>query len=76
MVEIIDDSAGLNEFHEEWRHFAATVLESTPFQIPDWLATWWSHFGNGALRVMVFRERGELIGVLPLFLHEWQDHPN
>jgi CelD/BcsL family acetyltransferase involved in cellulose biosynthesis len=32
---------------------------------------WWSHFGSGALRVMVFRQEGEVAGVLPCFLHEW-----
>src|SRR5947209_123714 len=39
--------------------------------MPAWLFTWWEHFGSGELRVMVFREDGSVVGVLPLFLHEW-----
>jgi CelD/BcsL family acetyltransferase involved in cellulose biosynthesis len=39
--------------------------------MPEWVATWWAHFGSGALRVMVFRQRGDVAGVLPGFLHEW-----
>jgi len=73
MVEIIDDAAGLSDFHAEWSQFATSVPDATPFQMPDWLATWWSHLGSGALRTMVFREHGDLTGVLPLFLHEWQE---
>jgi CelD/BcsL family acetyltransferase involved in cellulose biosynthesis len=43
-----------------------------PFQMPEWLLSWWSHFGSGALRVMAFRQSGKLVGVLPCFLHEWR----
>lgn len=40
--------------------------------MPEWLVTWWSHFGSGRLRTLVFREDGQVAGVLPCFLHEWQ----
>ncbi len=39
--------------------------------MPEWLLTWWWHFGSGRLRVMVFRQMGEVAGVLPCFLHPW-----
>jgi len=39
--------------------------------MPEWLLLWWKHLGGGELRVMAFRENGDLAGVLPLFLHQW-----
>jgi CelD/BcsL family acetyltransferase involved in cellulose biosynthesis len=40
--------------------------------MPEWLLTWWRHFGSGNLRVLTFREANRLVGVIPLFLHEWE----
>src|SRR5262249_23699336 len=47
------------------------IPAATPFQTPDWLLTWWSHFGSGQPRVFVFRDKGEIAGVMPCFLHDW-----
>ncbi len=70
-LEIIDHAARFREFQPEWSRFVRRISPLTPFQTPEWLVTWWSHFGNGTLRVLAFRNRGELTGVLPCFLHEW-----
>jgi CelD/BcsL family acetyltransferase involved in cellulose biosynthesis len=70
-LEVIEDAETLRRFQPEWSQFARKVSPATPFQTPEWLGAWWSHFGSGALRVMVFREHGEVAGVLPCFLHEW-----
>jgi CelD/BcsL family acetyltransferase involved in cellulose biosynthesis len=43
----------------------------TPFQFPQWLFTWWKHFGNGQLQVLVFREKNEIVGIVPCFRHSW-----
>jgi CelD/BcsL family acetyltransferase involved in cellulose biosynthesis len=43
----------------------------TPLQSPAWLLTWWRHFGNGKLHVLVVREGGDVAAVIPCFLHEW-----
>ena len=70
-LEVIENTARLREFEPEWSRFVARVSPATPFQMPEWLATWWSHFGSGDLRVMVFRQGAEVAGVLPCFRHEW-----
>lgn len=37
----------------------------------DWLRTWWAFYGQGcALRLLVFRREGEIIGLLPLYLQQ------
>lgn len=71
-VEVLTSTAGLGEFESEWSLFAREDLSATPFQTPDWLLRWWAHFGSGELRVMIFRDRERVVGVLPLFLHEWR----
>ncbi|HWF47191.1 MAG TPA: GNAT family N-acetyltransferase [Bryobacteraceae bacterium] len=70
-LEVIQDRDGLQEFQPEWSKFVRKISPATPFQTPEWLSAWWSHFGSGALRLMVFRQAGEVAGVLPCFLHEW-----
>ena len=71
-LETIDDSARLAEFSPEWSSFASEIAGLTPFQTPEWLLTWWRHFGSGRLHVLVFREKGAIVGVIPCFLHLWQ----
>jgi CelD/BcsL family acetyltransferase involved in cellulose biosynthesis len=70
-LEVIEDCSTLRNFQAEWLEFIRRMPSATPFQRPEWLLTWWSHFGSGALRVMVFRRDGEVAGVLPCFLHHW-----
>ncbi len=69
--EIIDNLPRLLEIQNDWSSFAETVADLTPFQLPAWLITWWRHFGGGTLRVFVFRDRNEIAGVVPCFLHDW-----
>jgi CelD/BcsL family acetyltransferase involved in cellulose biosynthesis len=71
-LELIREQSGLLDLAPEWRAFADRHPAATPFHRPDWLITWWKHFGNGELRVFVFRDGCEVCGVIPCFLHEWQ----
>ena len=71
-LDLITDSAQLSTLTSEWRELQVNVSHSTPFQTPEWLLTWWRHFGSGSLRVLVCRETNRLVGLIPLFLHEWE----
>jgi CelD/BcsL family acetyltransferase involved in cellulose biosynthesis len=70
-LEVIRDLAELIKAEPEWSSFTSSIAGLTPFQLPAWLLTWWRHFGSGELRVVVFREKGSIVGVGPLFLHAW-----
>ena len=71
-LQVIDKTRRLVEFEPEWSSFARNIAGLTPFQLPEWLLTWWSHFGtNGELHALVFRETGSIVGVIPCFLHDW-----
>ncbi len=71
-LDIIDDFNDLVGFAPAWSSFARTIDDLTPFQLPEWLLTWWRHFGSGQLRVLVFRHGDLINGVVPCFLHDWQ----
>jgi len=71
-LEVIDNLARLGEIRDQWWSIAQTITGLTPFQIPEWLITWWSHFGTGGrLHVLVFREENTMVGIIPCFRHQW-----
>lgn len=70
-LEVIRDANRLLQFAPEWSAFAKSQPSVTPFQLPEWLLTWWSHFGSDSPRVFVVR-RQECVAVLPCFLHDWK----
>lgn len=69
-LEVIDKYSRLDEIEREWSAFAEKVQSLTPFQSPEWLLTWWRHFGSGELRVFLLRDDG-IVAVIPCFLHQW-----
>ncbi|MDQ2842606.1 MAG: GNAT family N-acetyltransferase [Acidobacteriota bacterium] len=73
-LEVVEEFGRLGELRSEWSSFNPDVLSLTPFQTPEWLFTWWKHFGSGQLRVFVFRDgSGKFVGVVPCFLHKWEE---
>jgi CelD/BcsL family acetyltransferase involved in cellulose biosynthesis len=70
-LEVINDFRALVEIEPEWSSFTRTIAGLTPFQLPEWLLTWWRHFGSGQLHVLVFRHAGEIAGIVPCFVHDW-----
>ena len=72
VLDVIADSARMAELEPEWQRFLQCCPPPTPFQTPEWLSTWWSHFGSGSPRVFVFRHAGEIAGIMPCFLHSWK----
>jgi CelD/BcsL family acetyltransferase involved in cellulose biosynthesis len=54
--------------NEEWRRLGLAC--GNPFSTWEWASAWWRHFGDGRRQWLIGcrNERGELIGVLPLYL--------
>lgn len=73
-IESITTVAGLEVLYPEWLYLFEQCPDATPFQSPEWLLPWWQHLGGGELFVLALREQGRLVGVAPLFFHEWQGH--
>jgi CelD/BcsL family acetyltransferase involved in cellulose biosynthesis len=71
-LEIITSLPSLLELRPEWTSLVHNLDYTTPFHLPEWLLTWWKHFGSGQLHVFAFRCDGALVGLIPCFLHQWQ----
>ncbi len=58
---------------DEWRELA--VDAGNIFGTPEWISTWWRHFGadRRSLVRSVRDDRGRLVGVLPVY--EWKRRP-
>jgi CelD/BcsL family acetyltransferase involved in cellulose biosynthesis len=57
---------------EEWGALAERARNI--FATPEWLTTWWQHFGDDReLRVDTVRHDGDLVGLLPLYV--WRSRP-
>src|SRR4051812_28624700 len=70
-LDVLDSIEQINAFQPEWQRFLRRCPPPTPFQTPEWLLTWWSHFGSGQPHVLVVEEAAEPVAVVPCFLHEW-----
>ncbi|MBW3623948.1 MAG: GNAT family N-acetyltransferase [Armatimonadetes bacterium] len=64
---------GLERLRPEWAGLWKRSPTATPFQSPEWLIPWWRHIGEGDLWTLALREKGRLVGLLPLYIYtqEW-----
>jgi CelD/BcsL family acetyltransferase involved in cellulose biosynthesis len=64
--EVFTSFSRVAPLFEAWDAFVRKV--SGPlFQSSDWTRIWWTHYANGReLRLLVFRVRGDLVGLVPL----------
>ncbi|MBI4787167.1 MAG: GNAT family N-acetyltransferase [Chloroflexi bacterium] len=71
-IEEITTFQALEALRPEWSRLWEQCPNATPFQSPEWLLPWWCHLGGGELLVLALRDEGTLVGLAPLFIHEWQ----
>jgi CelD/BcsL family acetyltransferase involved in cellulose biosynthesis len=55
----------------QWTELIDRCPGATVFQRPEWLIPWWDYSGSGRLWTLAFRQNGTLVGLLPMFLHDW-----
>jgi CelD/BcsL family acetyltransferase involved in cellulose biosynthesis len=65
-TEIVESPRRLVELEPEWNDLWDRDPLATPFQAPDWLLPWWSHFGYGQLQTIAVRNGSRLVGLAPL----------
>jgi len=66
-AELITNPEALAALGPEWDDLLSRCSHVTPFLTPEWVTTWWKHFGRpGALRVVCVRDEGKLVGLAPL----------
>ncbi len=72
-VELISSLERLFQLQFEWTTLIELLSSTTPFQTPEWQLTWWKHFGSGNLQALALRDVDQLVGLLPIFRHEWEE---
>ncbi|WP_083976204.1 GNAT family N-acetyltransferase [Kitasatospora azatica] len=66
-IEIRREDDALRTLAPEWEALAARCRTATPFQSAAWQASWWRAYGRpGALRVVLVRRDGLLVGAAAL----------
>lgn len=70
-IEVVSRPERLRELQAAWSERVIQAEGATPFQLPEWLLTWWNHFGSGDLQTIVGWFDGAIAGVVPCFLHTW-----
>jgi len=58
-VEIIDTPDGLERIADRWEALWRRDPNATPFQSPQWLLPWWTHFGSDTPHVIASSSGGE-----------------
>jgi CelD/BcsL family acetyltransferase involved in cellulose biosynthesis len=67
---MVTTGEGLQRLAGPWEALRSRCPAATPFQSPAWLLPWWRAFGRGELRAIVLHEGPQLVGLVPLFVHE------
>ncbi|WP_031225971.1 GNAT family N-acetyltransferase, partial [Streptomyces roseochromogenus] len=73
-VQVCADEGAFADLAEEWGRLHGACPSATPFQSHAWLHSWWLSYGTpGGLRLVLVRDRDELVGLAPLMRvhHPW-----
>ncbi|MCA1554702.1 MAG: GNAT family N-acetyltransferase [Chloroflexi bacterium] len=71
-LDVLTTADALHALTPEWHALWSRCTDATPFQSPQWLLPWWTHLGGGELHVITLRAGGDLVGLAPLFAHDWR----
>jgi CelD/BcsL family acetyltransferase involved in cellulose biosynthesis len=52
--------------HDQWNALLESSTSNCVFLTHEWLSTWWKHLAQGRLRILTARDRGNLVGILPV----------
>jgi CelD/BcsL family acetyltransferase involved in cellulose biosynthesis len=74
-VSEVTDADGLASLEGAWSDLLSRAADPTPFQSPEWQATWWRHHGRGRLWVLVAHDNGVMIGLMPLHIMRYRSTP-
>jgi CelD/BcsL family acetyltransferase involved in cellulose biosynthesis len=69
-VRVVDSAAELSALAEMWERLQQGAAITSVFASFEWQQRWWTFYGRGqALRLLVATSRGEIVGLLPLYIH-------
>jgi CelD/BcsL family acetyltransferase involved in cellulose biosynthesis len=67
LITEVTTTEAFDRLRSEWNALIRRLDSPSPFQSWEWNRIWWKHFGTGhRLRILTFREAGELRGIAQL----------
>jgi CelD/BcsL family acetyltransferase involved in cellulose biosynthesis len=75
LVEEIALTGDLEELEGEWARLWARCPETTVFQSPEWIISWWNHLKQGTPWVLTFRSARALTGLATFYIRDGQLMP-
>lgn len=67
-IDCVDGESGWDTLQADWRRLEAIDPHASIFLSWDWQRLWWRHYGaQRALRLLVARSGGRVVGLLPLY---------
>lgn len=67
-IEVVASVDGMDRLRPDWDRLVDEMDVPSPFLSWDWNRIWWEHFGGRhRMQVLVFREAGQIVGILPLY---------
>jgi len=69
-VRVVDSTAGLFDLRTAWERLQQGAKVTSVFETFEWQSCWWETYGKPkSLRVLVASDDGEVVGILPLWIH-------
>jgi len=66
-IEVVEDAKAFEDLRAEWNSLLRASISDSVFLTHQWLSSWWRHLSDGRrLSVLLARENGNLIGILPV----------
>src|SRR5690349_19277347 len=66
-IELVEDAEAFFGLRDEWNALLKASNSDTVFLTHEWLSSWWRHLSEGRrLSILLARENGDLIGILPV----------
>jgi CelD/BcsL family acetyltransferase involved in cellulose biosynthesis len=70
-LNVISSARQLRAIQDEWASLVSRYPRATVFQRPELATSKVDYSGTGQLWTLAFRQNGTLVGLLPMFLHDW-----
>ncbi|HLH32076.1 MAG TPA: GNAT family N-acetyltransferase [Terriglobia bacterium] len=72
-IETIENAEQFYGLRDEWNELLKRSASDTVFLTHEWLASWWKYLAEGRqLSILLARDKGQLVGILPVALREAQ----
>ncbi len=64
-VQWLDEEAWDGDLERRWSDLIDRCPTASIFQTPEWVSSWWKHFGSGRLLILAVSRGGRLVGLAP-----------